>query len=79
MGHWWSADGGYRRLSLTDARKRAKIWLGLMEQGIDPLVERKKRERSAQAERARDGLTLAVAFAEPLMRLAGGKRMLASA
>ncbi|MBN8742433.1 MAG: hypothetical protein BGP24_19060 [Lysobacterales bacterium 69-70] len=64
MGHWWSADGGYRRLSLTDARKRAKIWLGLMEQGIDPLVERKKRERSAQAERARDGLTLAVAFAE---------------
>ncbi|TDR46760.1 uncharacterized protein DUF4102 [Tahibacter aquaticus] len=62
MGHWWSADEGYRRLSLTEARKRAKIWLGLMEQGIDPLVEKKKRQRAAQSERERDGLTLKVAF-----------------
>lgn len=64
LGHWWSADEGFRRLTLTDARKRAKVWLGLMEQGIDPLVEKKKRMRAAQAERARDGLTLAVAFDE---------------
>ncbi|WP_313913081.1 tyrosine-type recombinase/integrase [Tahibacter sp.] len=62
MGHWWSANEGYRRLSLTEARKRAKIWLGLMEQGVDPLVEKKKRQRAAQSERERDGLTLKVAF-----------------
>lgn len=62
MGHWWSADEGYRRLSLTDARSRGRIWLGLMEQGVDPLVEKKKRERAAKSERERDGLTLKVAF-----------------
>lgn len=64
MGHWWSADEGYRRLTLTDARKRARIWLGLMEQGLDPLVEKKKRQRAAKAERQRDGLTLQAAYVD---------------
>lgn len=62
IGHWWSADDGYRRLNLLEARKRARVWLGLMEQGLDPLVEKKKRQRAAAAERQRDTLTLSSAF-----------------
>ena len=66
IGTWWSATPGYRCLTLDKARRRAKVWLGKMEQGIDPLVERRARARATQTERTIDSRKLSLVYQEYL-------------
>lgn len=58
------AMGDYPSLSAADARKRARVWLSMMSEGLDPLREKKVRQRAAREAADRENRTMAAVFAD---------------
>jgi len=56
--------GDISTLSAENARKRARVWLGMMQNGVDPLQEKKDRIKRATIERVKSTRTLAACFEE---------------